>query len=332
MSDKVDSYMPLHIGDYLADTTDLTTEEHGAYLLILMALWRARESLPMHRLRPITKVSQSRWASVWSVISRFFDTTSDDLVSQGRVNRQLADAMARKRRASDRGAHGAAVRWSKQATRDARSIEQASTKHEPGVTQAIPAPFTFMNQSEGSGSKQTSDPDPSRQSSGVLPARSDGHAKSVFDLAPNWERYKMPYDATEAFRAVFAKYPNQVGQSKAASSWCAIVEAGFPGGEPALAEAIVARFKSGQLARPPYFGDAKFRPAFDTYLREFRWLDADSAPDDAASAKPAETHAQRDERARREGLERRIAAKAELEAKERAVTAAIAARAAGGAP
>src|SRR5690606_38996442 len=60
-------YMQLYVADYMADTTHLTTEQHGAYLLLLMAMWRNGAVLPNDpkKLARIAGVSTRRWHMIW---------------------------------------------------------------------------------------------------------------------------------------------------------------------------------------------------------------------------------------------------------------------------
>lgn len=67
--------MQLYVGDYLADTLDLTCEEHGAYLLLLMTMWRHDAKLPSDpkKLARIARLSGKKWIAVWAEIGKFFD-------------------------------------------------------------------------------------------------------------------------------------------------------------------------------------------------------------------------------------------------------------------
>lgn len=67
-------YIPLYVGDYLADTTHLTRSEHGAYLLLLMAMWRGNGKLPADdvRLAKLAHCSDAEWAGMRGTILAFF--------------------------------------------------------------------------------------------------------------------------------------------------------------------------------------------------------------------------------------------------------------------
>lgn len=67
-------FMQLYVSDYLSDTLELTTEQHGAYLLLLMTMWRSGASLKNDekKLCRIARVSPSRWRLVWPHIQHFF--------------------------------------------------------------------------------------------------------------------------------------------------------------------------------------------------------------------------------------------------------------------
>lgn len=70
-------YMKLYVGDYHGDTTHLTTVEHGAYLLLLMAMWRAGGKLPRDdkRIAALTKLSAAEWAEIKPTIMEFFQVS-----------------------------------------------------------------------------------------------------------------------------------------------------------------------------------------------------------------------------------------------------------------
>ena len=81
-------FMQLYVGDYLADTLDLTTEQHGAYLLLLMTMWRHDAKLPNDpaKLARIARVSLRRWHLVWGEIQRLFEVEGDQITS-GHIGR-----------------------------------------------------------------------------------------------------------------------------------------------------------------------------------------------------------------------------------------------------
>lgn len=75
--------MPMFWDAYLADTTHLTTEEHGAYLLLLAAMWRRNGSVPDddRDLARIVGLTQAKWRRTKDRLSPFL-TINDGLISQ----------------------------------------------------------------------------------------------------------------------------------------------------------------------------------------------------------------------------------------------------------
>ena len=121
---KTDTWFPLYIADYLADTMVLTTIEHGAYLLLLMQYWR-KGPLPNDdkELAAITKVDRALWESeVGPAVRKFFTLECDGLLHQKRVD-------AEKKKAAD-------LSEKRRVAAGNRNHKQATSKHD-GKTDAI---------------------------------------------------------------------------------------------------------------------------------------------------------------------------------------------------
>ncbi len=118
-------YMPLYVADYLADTTHLTCEEHGAYLLLLMSMWRAGGRLPTDdaRLAKLTRMTAKEWASAKASVLPFFVRRGGHLTHK-RLSKERAKYDDKCVRLSEAGKRGAAEKRKKN---NGKSLRVAST-------------------------------------------------------------------------------------------------------------------------------------------------------------------------------------------------------------
>jgi len=98
--------LPLWTDAYLADTTDLSAEEHGVYLLLLMAAWRTPTcSLPDDdtRLARMAKIGPKKWRRMRPVMERFF-TVEAGQWTQNRLLKER-DRVEKSRNQKSQAAH-----------------------------------------------------------------------------------------------------------------------------------------------------------------------------------------------------------------------------------
>src|SRR5690242_14580178 len=100
-------WMPLYVGDYLADTGHLTTVQHGAYLLLIMHYWmKARLPSDEKQLMAIARLCQSDWDSNRDTLASFFDPGW----RHPRIDAELAKARSLSEKRSLAGLKGAWIK------------------------------------------------------------------------------------------------------------------------------------------------------------------------------------------------------------------------------
>lgn len=191
--------MPLYVGDYLADTRHLTTEEHGAYFLLILHYWRAG-GLPNDdaRLARIAGLTPEAWGASRNTIAAFFG----EEWKHKRIEKELTEA----ERLSDRGrAGGIASGESRRANRTTveqtlpSSSNQIATKREAPQPQP-PSHLQSKSSFSGIGSVK----------SGWTPPKHGATGKGRIYIRidhPDWQSY------AEDYRGVHGREPepNQYG-------------------------------------------------------------------------------------------------------------------------
>jgi uncharacterized protein YdaU (DUF1376 family) len=99
-------WMPLYIGDYIADTRHLRTVQHGAYLLLMMHYW-ARGSLPDNdgQLARITGLPLKEWLRHRPVLQALFR----DGWTHPRLDVEIAKTNRKMAHAKEAGSKGGTV-------------------------------------------------------------------------------------------------------------------------------------------------------------------------------------------------------------------------------
>lgn len=126
------AFMQLYVADYLGDTQHLTTEQHGAYLLLLMTMWRQGGYLPNDpvKLARIARVHPPRWARVAKEVMPFFEAADDGQITHGRLLKELEKARHKSRSRATSGAAGGrakALKSKQEAVANASDLSQHSS-------------------------------------------------------------------------------------------------------------------------------------------------------------------------------------------------------------
>ncbi len=125
--------LPLFTDAFISDTTHLNATQTGAYLLLLMHAWRARDcALPADDrvLARMARMDGRAWASHKAVVLAFWDKVNIDGVDKY-VQRRLLDEYSfvalRSRKNAEAGKASALKRLNRASTNVQRNVNQNST-------------------------------------------------------------------------------------------------------------------------------------------------------------------------------------------------------------
>jgi uncharacterized protein YdaU (DUF1376 family) len=186
---RTDTWMPLDIGRYMADTLHLTTEQHGAYLLLLCAYWGAGP-LPDDdgSLASIAKMPRKAWDSrARDTIRAFFHKGDDGKLHQKRADIEREKAQRISETRSQAGNNGASARWH-------GSKQTNGNGHGASIANAM------------ANASQTDAPSPSqRKKDSPLTPRKRGEDEPDADFDRFWSLFPRKQEGPGAARGPWAK-------------------------------------------------------------------------------------------------------------------------------
>ncbi|MFD2207202.1 YdaU family protein [Kiloniella antarctica] len=124
------AFMPMFWGDYLRDTMQLSTEEHGAYLLLISEYWVKGEPLPDDDaiLSKIVRKTKTKWKKIRPKVESFFEQ-KDGKLHHSRIDEEISKSLEMYEKRSTAGRKGGQAK-----------PKQNGSKMEAGLKQPQPQP------------------------------------------------------------------------------------------------------------------------------------------------------------------------------------------------
>lgn len=106
------TWMPIYWGDYFKNTFHLTTEEHGAYFLLIGYYWQnGKIKNDPAFIRSVTRIKPSRVSSKMIATLRNFFRESDGYLIHDRIEEEIAKALDNKEKQRKRTENATEARW-----------------------------------------------------------------------------------------------------------------------------------------------------------------------------------------------------------------------------
>lgn len=183
---RPDSWMPLYVADYIADTTRLTTEQHGAYFLLIIDYWR--NGPPPNDdavLARITGLTISRWKYHRPTLQPFFQIVGKTWQHK-RVNHEFEKATGISKAKQTAGKLGGEAK--------AKAVAEriANAKQTP-----TPSPSPSQESLPGPSPAPSPEPQPHSESPAARPSsatkKAGGNEKIEAKTNRCWQAYSVAY-------------------------------------------------------------------------------------------------------------------------------------------
>jgi uncharacterized protein YdaU (DUF1376 family) len=131
-------WFPFYVGDYVRDTARLTTEAHGAYLLLMLDYWvNGAPPDDDETLATITKLPVTIWRKRRPMLVKFFKV-KDGVWTHSRIEKERAKAEEVGMANSDKARAAAELRWAKERERKLQEQSEQCPGDAPSIDGALP--------------------------------------------------------------------------------------------------------------------------------------------------------------------------------------------------